>query len=266
LFPLVKHYFDQQEQLTESKPLVRQALRNGRRAVRELHWNTRSWFGPLSIVIPGFEPGDFRDDTSKPDSVVAAADRLLDFVRSKQVPSGSGLSDENGEEATGDSAAFDDQIEIGFAARLVEELTAYKEAASAKWLEAQDRLAKEQELRNAIRESAVKLQERLVLLRDTLRYTLGRSHRDYQKLRVAKSRNDADESAVELEIDEPVQPNASVDDVINRHIIDSDTIAQVPLAAVNPSASDEGGNGKGTSTGVAPYFASDTEINPPSGV
>lgn len=264
--PIVERYFVKQEQLTALKPRVRQTLRDGKQAVKELYWTTRSWFGPLSVVIPGFEPGDFSCDPDKPDSVVAAADRLLDFVQSQQAESGSPPGDDNDQGAADDIAAVDEQIKIGFADQLVEELTASKEVASAKSIEAQDRLAEEQELRNAIRESALEVQHTLVLIRNTLRYTLGSSHRDYQKLRVAKSRHDADESAVELEIDEPVQGNASIESVNNRHIVDSDTIAQVPLAAVNPTVSDDGGNGQGTSTGIAPYLATDTEINPPSAI
>ncbi len=266
LIPIVDQYLKRQEKLTALKPLVKQALRDGKQAVKELYWNTRSWFGPLSVVIPGFEPGDFSCDVDKPDSVVAAADRLIDFVRSQQVESGSPAGDDNDEDAADDVVAADDQLEIGFASRLVEELTARKEAASAKWLEAQDYLSEKQELRNAIRESALEVQQRLISVRNTLRYTLGRSHRDYQKLCVAKSRHDADESAIELEIGEPIQESDSEDSENALHIVDNDTIEQVPLAATNPSASDDGGNGKGTSAGIAPYLAVDTEINPPSGV
>ena len=124
-------------------------------------------------------------------------------------------------DAADDIAPSDNQVEIGFVARLVEELTASKEIASTKWFEAQDYLAEEQELRNAIRESAIEVQQMLILIRNTLRYTLGSSHRDYQKLRVTKSRHDADESVDELEIDEPIQESDSVEPENNRPVATS---------------------------------------------
>lgn len=239
LFPIVDRYFDQQEQLTSLKVRGNEALSEGRQAVKDLYRCIRSWLGQLEYEVEGFEPGFFDCNGNSPDSVIGAAERLLDFVVSHQGESqGSAGGDAGEAEGGAGGVSTGSGSGIAFAARLIEDLTATKNRALSKWLEAQDCLAKEQGLRNAIRESSLEVGQALISVRRTLRNNLGSSHRDYQKLRLSRTyRDDADEV---------------------------ESVEQVEAVAGDNAAEDKG-NGKGKPADVSAFLQPADQPTPPAG-
>jgi hypothetical protein len=130
--------------------------------------------------------------------------------------------------------------------------------AYEKWRNAQDLLAEEQELRNKIRETAIEAQNGLVSLRKTLRNTLGRSHRDCQKLRLSRGKGDELQSAEQLESITSTGENDS------SYIADIDAVESVPMAAAGTPASGDGGNGRGAAACIDPYFSPTDQATSPN--
>jgi hypothetical protein len=268
----VERYFDQQEQLSALKVSGKQALREGRQAVRELNSCIRSWFGQLNFAVVGFDAGDYDCRIDSPDSVIGAGERLIEFVLSHKSANGDATAGEGDADAdaasAGTAAGAGDNGTMWFADQMVEELTAVKDAAVAAWMRAQDCLADEQELRSAIRESAIEIQRALVSVRRTLRNTLGTSHRDYQKLRLSRSYH---EDADELDVVEQIEGLASDDAAVQTGIGEEDTIRSEPFVVTTPPAAppatEDKGNGKGKPADVAAYLQqSENQPSLPPGV
>jgi len=260
LLPIINGYLDQQEQLTRLKARGKEALRDGNRLVKELYLVMRSWFGQLDFLLVGFNPVDFDCDLNRPDSVIGAADRLIDFVRSRM--DNTEETDDGVGQASGDTGAT---TRLEFAAQLLEDMTARRDAAYSAWREAQDYLAEQQELRSSIRETAIEVQHALVAIRKTLRHTLGSSHRDYQKLRLNRNRHEVAESTEQLETVEQLEELDSVDSFDSSGFGENDGIESVPVVVTSAPVAEDKGNGKGKVTGIDPYYSSSNQSNGPAG-
>lgn len=277
LMPIIDHYLDEQEQLALLRARGKQALEEGNGSVKDLYRSMRSWFGQLRIMVAGFDRGDFRCDPESPDSVIGAADRLIDFVRSHRdaVDTAGGAGGQAGTEAGGDAndgtgagpanaGGTGAGMQSAFLARIVEDLGTRRNAAHEKWIEAQDCLAEEQELRNSIRESAIEVQHALAAIRRALRNTLGTSHRDYQKMRLSRGRR-GDEAGDESEAVEQVEGLDADEAVQGGGIGEDDTIESEPLVVKTPPEAEDRGNGKGKAADVASLLSSGDQASPEAG-
>jgi hypothetical protein len=259
--PVINRYFKQQEQLTALKTQATQASEASIQEAKALSRSLRAWLGQLSLMVSGLDSRDFSCDAGAPESVIGAAESLIDFVTTHQAESAGAAEDTTGGESgtAGEPSSAGDETAIVFAAQMIDDLTSGKTVAYEKWRDAQDRLSKEQELRNKIRGTAIEVQNALVSLRKTLRNTLGSSHRDYQKLRLDHGKRNESEDAEQLESISSTGENDS------SYISDIDAVESVPLAAASGSASTDGGNGRGAVASIDPYFLPTNQANPPSG-
>lgn len=157
-------------------PRKRAELDEGRAAIDSLNRSLRSWVAWLGRDIQGFDPSEYTLNSVTPDDVLADARRLVHTLQAHQ-----------------QSAA----TPLNYGDKLLQELTAALENARKEWTEAQDAITHDQERRAEVRALAGQVQKNLVALRRTLRTLLGTSHRDYQKLRLARS-SQLDEEDLEV--------------------------------------------------------------------
>jgi hypothetical protein len=154
------------DQARTSKPHKALELRQGRVATKVLHTTLRSWLGWLARDFDDFDGSAFSSEPSTPDDVIADGERMVDFVARHEATTGEKLP---------------------YADKLIAEVSQALGAARKEWTEAQDAMVAHQELQAQVRALAGELQQNLVALRRTLRTVLGTSHKDYQKLRLAKT-------------------------------------------------------------------------------
>jgi hypothetical protein len=165
--------------------------------VGNLYLDIRAWASHLNAAVPGFNSGDFVTSSDSPVKVVGLAEELIEFVQ---------------------SLAGNENVQIPFAQILIEDLTARKDRTNAEWIEAQDYLAQEQELRSVLREKAETVNQLLIALRRTLRATLGFKHRDYKAMQLNRgARTDVEEtteSQIELSVANSAGDSVDVSDTI----------------------------------------------------
>jgi len=171
-------YIKAYDEVRTSKPHTALELRQGRVATRRLLVVNRSWLGWLARDFDDFDGSAFSSDTSTPDDVIADGERIVDFVARHEALTGEALP---------------------YGAKLIEDVSQALGEARKEWTEAQDAMAEHQEKQAEVRRLASELQQNLVALRRTLRTVLGTSHRDYQKLRLAKTSHLDEEDAEVLD-------------------------------------------------------------------
>jgi hypothetical protein len=126
----------------------------------------QTWLPLIKRDIPGFDAGSFGDRPTVPDDVIEDGERLLSVI-----------------------AEFVDNAgkPLAYQKPALDALTPAVQAAIKEWSEAE---AADREYQGAfavVRDAAASLQVDLVALRRTLLATVGRSDRDYQKLRAERA-------------------------------------------------------------------------------
>lgn len=167
LVPVAERYVAEYDRSRTTGPGRVKETAEAKAAADALRQVVITWGAHLQRDMPGIDLAVFRNYSSPPDDLIAAAARLMEAVAAHVETAESPVS-------------------------YAEPMTAEIEAAQAKAIkerdEAQDLLAQLQEQAARVRESGKELQAGLVSLRKTLRATLGPSHRDCVKLRLAQAK------------------------------------------------------------------------------
>lgn len=140
-------------------------MAEGRGAVVSLVAEVRSWLPQVKRDVPGFDSSTFVDRPEVPDDVLEDAERLLSTIQEYRDAQGQPLP---------------------YQTEAAEGLTRALQAATKEWTEAEAADSDYQRLLASVRELAAVMQSELVALRRTLTVVVGRSDKDYQKLRVER--------------------------------------------------------------------------------
>jgi hypothetical protein len=168
LVPVADAYSASYRELETAHTLQSDAIEASREATGELGRTMTAWLGPLARDIGGFDPAGFG---SRPEVVL---DMISDGHRLVGVVQLQGATLSYKERAL---AALQSAVEAAE--------VAYERAQTAR-VELQDKQARTRTL-------AIELQPHLIALRRVLRAELGRSHHDYQRLRVLRGRPEVEE-------------------------------------------------------------------------
>lgn len=154
----------------------RKEMGEGKSAVAALLKTIRVWLPLLARDVPGFDSTSFGDQPGVPDDVIEDGERLL-----------LGLAD--GKDKDGKDLAYKSSAEAALDAAI--------KAASKEWSEAEASDAEHQSRLAAVRETADAFDKELQAFRQTLGSALGRSNKDFQKLRSerASQADDEDDSS-----------------------------------------------------------------------
>lgn len=180
-------------------------------AVAHLRRKLRGWVAILVNDIPGFDPSMYGDKPDVPEDMINDAKSIFTALAEH-------------ESAGGEAPFYKDT--------LIEDLQAAIDAARQEHTHAAGAHAGLAELRIAVREAASKLQADLVAFRRTLLAHVGRSHPDYQKLRVSQSRTlvvaDEEESGPDSpgDSDSNATLNALVEDLLDDGADEPDALDQ----------------------------------------
>jgi len=177
------------------------------------------WTPLLVDDLAGFDRGEFAANDNVADDLFQRVDRLLKIVEAQG--------------AEGDV--------VPYAEQMVADLRAALDAAKADAKNIGASSSEEADMRAAVRETAERFHRDLIAFRRTLRAHVGRSHPEYQKLRVVRVRTtdgDDDEIAEEL-LEEfgntPASPGES-DAVASEAAEESESSASGSGAANTPAA------------------------------
>ncbi|MFO0746304.1 MAG: hypothetical protein U1F43_11595 [Myxococcota bacterium] len=164
-------------------PAYTREFAEGRTALAGLIRGLRTWAPVVAGAVVGFNESEYGDKPLVADDTIGDAERLLEIVDEARTPEGQPLA---------------------FAADLKAELEPLLAAAVKECGEAEAADVHYQQLLKVQRESLALFDEELQRFRRTLLGALGRTHKDYQKLRTAKAREpDEDDDPTE-----PVPPPA----------------------------------------------------------
>lgn len=144
----------------------RKEMAEGRSAIAALLKAIQAWAPLLKRDIPGFDGSIYGDRPEVPDDVIEDGDRMASVIEEYRDASGNPLSYQK------DALA---------------ELNPAVQAAMKEWAEAEAADSKYQQTFAAVRTMAAPLQQDLIALRRTLGAKVGRSDRDFQKLRVERA-------------------------------------------------------------------------------
>lgn len=140
-------------------------MAEGRGAILALVAVVRSWLPQVKRDVPGFDSSAFVDRPDVPDDVLEDAERLLSTIQDYRDGQGQPLS---------------------YQTEAVETLTLALQAAAKEWAEAEASDSTYQQLLASVRELSAIMQGEMVALRRTLVVVVGRSDKDFQKLRVER--------------------------------------------------------------------------------
>jgi hypothetical protein len=141
-------------------------MQEGRTAIAALLKQIQLWAPLLKRDVPGFDGSIYGDHPIVPDDVIEDGERLVSVIEEYRNGSGSPLPYQK--------AALD-------------ALGPVLQAATKEWTEAEAADSEHQRLLASVRDMADDLQKDLVTLRRCLLAALGRSDRDYQKLRAERA-------------------------------------------------------------------------------
>jgi len=144
----------------------RREMKEGKGAVAELLRILRGWLPLLSRDVPGFDSTSFGDQPDVPDDVIEDAERVLLALDGAKDRSGKSLSYER----TG-TAAIEPAIQ----------------AAIKEWSEAEMSDAEYQSLLSMVRSTGDVFDKELQAFRLALGSVVGRTHKDFQKLRAERA-------------------------------------------------------------------------------
>lgn len=174
LVPCAKKYMAVEDELAAADQRDGRELAQAKAGVDSLRSKIRMWMGLLVRDVTSFDATPFTERFTVPEDVTSSARQLVHLVQSG---------------GTGDEP-------LPYAEELVADLTEAIQHATKEQEEAQDSLARVQELRAESRKLGLELQGHLVALRRVLRNVLGPSHRDYQRLRTDLVNHGDDEQAI----------------------------------------------------------------------
>lgn len=144
-------------------------------SIDELQRKLSGWTPLLVDDLPGFDRGEFASDDSVPDDLFQRVERLIKIVE---------------QHATTESA-------FAYAEQMVADLRAALDSAKADSRAVGDSTSREADMRATARSAADRFHRDLIAFRRTLRAHVGRSHPEYQKLRVVRVRTtDGDDDEV----------------------------------------------------------------------
>lgn len=167
------------------------------RAATTLRDRMQLWAALVQHGMPDLDPDTLRVTVGPPDDLLNAAADMLGMLDDESTRIG--------------SLAYAQEMRADIAGAM-ELLTAEQQAL-------QDSLAREQQLRAAARLAGARLHDELIALRLVLAKLLGRSHRDYQKLRMTKGAG-----AAGLQADDDDDDDVGEDSSVIEAIGDSDRI------------------------------------------
>jgi hypothetical protein len=159
LLPLTQTYVSAYDQRGALEPDESKLVTAGRDAVAHARTRMQAWMPNLRRNNPdlAFEPKQV------PEDLFAEIGRVLLLVEAR------------------------DEATLPYRDALLDDVGSALSEARAAWQLAQRTLAEQQRARARLRGLAIELYEELKALRQTLRKTLGTSHRDYQRLRTARA-------------------------------------------------------------------------------
>lgn len=160
------------------RPTWRRELTEGRGAVAALSKTMQAWLPALVRDVPGFRASDYTTSPEVPDDLINAAEALLGVAAHAVDTAGAPLA---------------------YGPALLDALESSTRAATKEWQEAEAADKRHQSLSASIRASAAVFDTELQLFRRSFLAVVGRSDKDYQKLRVERA------GAVEAD-DDPAAP------------------------------------------------------------
>ena len=166
LIPKAQTFMTAYDQSARYEATARSEMKEGKGAIDALLKNTRSWLPLVQRDIVGFDSSDFGDKPGVPDDVIEDADRLYDVVHD--------YSDQDGKPLRYQEACLG-------------ELEPAIQLATNEWTEAEAADKTYQDLLGKVRSSAEVFDTEIQAFRKTLASIVGRSDKDYQKLRSKKA-------------------------------------------------------------------------------
>jgi len=137
-------------------------MEEGRTAIARLLKQIQAWSPLLKRDVPGFEGSVYGDQPVVPDDVIEDGERMASVI-------------DEFRDGKGNPLAYQKEA--------LEQLGPVLEAATKEWTEAEAADSEHQKLLASVRDMADDLQKDLIALRRCLLIAVGRSDRDYQKLR-----------------------------------------------------------------------------------
>ena len=174
----------------------RKEMEEGRSAIAVLLKQIQTWAPLLKRDVPGFQGTVYGDSPVVPDDVMEDGERMASVI------------DEH-RDAKGNPLAYQKEA--------LDQLGPALEAAIKEWTESEAANSEQQKLLASVRDMGDDLQKDLVALRRCLLIAVGRSDRDYQKLR-------AERAALPDEDDDPNAPPPP------QPVVPAPTTASVPPA------------------------------------
>jgi hypothetical protein len=167
-------------------------MAEGRSAVVALLKQIQAWVPLLLRDLPGFDGSIYGDKPAVPDDVLEDGERLLSVIDEARTAKGEPLP---------------------YRQQALEVLEPLVKAAAKEWAEAEAADKEYQSLMTSLRIQADELQRNLAPLRRTLLAELGRSDKDYQKLRAERAGypdDDDDPAAPPAPAPKPAAANAPI--------------------------------------------------------
>lgn len=175
----------------------RREMKEGKSAIAELLKALRGWLPLLARDIPGFDSSSFGDQPDVPDDVIEDAERFVLAL--------TGANDKDGK-----VLPFEDAALKAFEPAI--------QAAMKEWSEAEASDAKCQSLLAEVRSTADAFDKELQAFRLTLGSVVGRTNKDFQKLRAERASQADDEDEAEgpkpPAVVEPAAPGVSAPEAV----------------------------------------------------
>jgi len=186
LIPKATAYMTAYDDSARYESQWRREMAEGKGAVAALVKVIRSWLPLLVRDIPQFDASTFADKPDVPDDVIEDAGRLIDLIEEIKGKDGQALPYKN---------------------VATQALTKDIAAANKEWSEAEAADAHYQKLLADTRSTGAVFDTELQAFRRTLAQVVGRSDKDYQKLRAERaSQKDEDDDSAAPESPPPVEP------------------------------------------------------------
>ena len=166
LIPKAQTFMTAYDQSARYEATARSEMKEGNDAIDALLRNIRSWLPVVQRDIVGFDSSDYGDKPDVPDDVLEDAGRLYDVVDD--------YSDQDGK-----PLRYQDTCLTEFEPAI--------QRATKEWGEAEAADKTYQDLMSKVRTSAEAFDTELQAFRKTLASLVGRSDKDYQKLRAKKA-------------------------------------------------------------------------------
>jgi hypothetical protein len=164
--PKAEAYMAAYDKCMKSGANLKKEMAEGRNAIAALLKQIQSWAPLLKRDLPGFDSGSYGDQPQVPDDVIEDGERMASVIDEYRAAAGDPLPYQK--------AALD-------------ALGPALQAAVKEWSEAEAVDSDHQRLLAAVRKLADDLEGDLVALRRSLLVVVGRTDRDYQKLRAERA-------------------------------------------------------------------------------